>query len=131
MGPISLVGVIWLYPLSHLAMRTPHEEAARDAAHVSLLFLELILPTVSTTVAQTLVGREERSDHTKHCCLSTLFYCTQVCERFDDGYFLSAQLTIPCNASSARKLWIAYAIAMLFVFPLGSNQCGKDRIIFI
>ena len=56
-GPIGLVVVVWLYPLSHLAMGEPYEKAARDAAHVSLLFLELILPTVSTTVAQTLVGR--------------------------------------------------------------------------
>ena len=95
-GPIGLIAVTWLYPLSHLAMRKPHEKATRDAAHVSLLFLELVLPTVSTTIAQTLV-----------------------CERFSNGYFLRAQLTIPCNASPTRKLWIVYSVVMLVVFPLG------------
>lgn len=97
LGPIAFVMSMWLYPLGCVLARRPTAGARRSVAYCGLLFLELVLPTVSTTIAQTLV-----------------------CDSFDDGMFLRAQLTIPCNGRRRRKLWVAYSISMLAVYPLGA-----------
>ena len=51
-GPVAIVGALWLYPAACIALGKPHDKAVRDTAHVSLLFMELILPTCSKTIAQ-------------------------------------------------------------------------------
>ena len=71
--------------------------AAADAISYSTLLLILLLPTISTTISE---------------CL--------VCEEFDDGSFLRAQLSIPCDSSAQRKFWVSWAVISLALFPVGS-----------
>ena len=70
--------------------------ATRTAARWSLFLMEMIISSVSTTIVRT-------------------FSCT----KFDDGWFLSAQLTIPCDHSTRRTLYLAYAWFMLLVYSVG------------
>jgi hypothetical protein len=41
------------------------------------------------------------------------------CSEFDDGWFLRAELTIPCNGSARRQKWVAIASLLLAVYPIG------------
>ena len=96
LGPIMIILLMCMWPLSAIALRTPYEEDARTTARLGLLFLELVLPSVSTTIIETFV-----------------------CQDFDDGSFLRAQLTLQCNASANRKYWVSYASVMLIIYPIG------------
>ena len=95
-GPVCLIFLLWLYPGFYLVRRSPHGEATRFAAQYSLYLLELLLPSISTTLSQALV-----------------------CTRFEDGWFLRAQLTIPCDDSPRRRGWILFSALMICAYPVG------------
>ena len=44
-------------------------------------------------------------------------------DEFDDGWYLRAQLTIPCDDSPRRKLFLGYAWAFVVVYPIGGSNC--------
>lgn len=109
LGPIALLAVIWCRPLAlhmRLALLTarfvdedPDAGGASLVAalrhrikHIvsqttawTLLALDLILPSVTTTIADTFS-----------------------CERFDTGDFLLAQLSLACDDSPYRRRWEIY-----------------------
>ena len=99
LGPIMVILLLCTWPLTACAVGAPYEEDARSAARLGLVFLELVLPSVSTTIAETFV-----------------------CQDFDDGSFLRAQLTLQCNGSVNRKYWVSYASVMLAVYPAGESS---------
>lgn len=73
------------------------ESSSRFAAKYSLLWLELVLASVSTTIVETFV-----------------------CEKFDGGtFYLNAELTLPCNGSRRRIGWVIYSGFALAVYPFG------------
>ena len=96
-GPFAIIALVFFYPL----IKRGDPAAWRTSARYSLIFLELILPSTTTTIGQTLS-----------------------CEKFDDGYFLRAQLSVACDASNRRRSWVAFASFMIFVYPIG--ECCDD-----
>ena len=62
---------------------------------IVLIFLELTLPTTSTTI-----------------------FASFVCEEFDDGSYLQEQLTISCETADFQW-WNTYAYCFMLVYPLG------------
>ena len=93
LGPVVLLCIC-------AALRTnagKRNAAWQSAAKLSLQWIEMVLPSVSTTVADALV------------CIS-----------IDGKQFLRASLTETCDLSSARRRrWREFAIAMVAVYPIG------------
>ena len=53
------------------------------------------------------------------CCISTSLVQVFVCDRFDNGSFLRAQLTLACNSSDRRLSWAVFSAIALIAYPLG------------
>ena len=94
--PPCVVLVLWLWPLSCIARRVPHEIATRTAAGLTLLGLEVIAPAVATTVLQTFV-----------------------CDKYDNGWFLRAELTLPCDDGQRRQKWLVFSGLCVAIYPVG------------
>ena len=102
-APFVVIALLWLKPAAYLMLKRPGkaDEAQQKAAELSLLLLEVVCPSVTTTIVQMFV-----------------------CDRFDGGdgqelLYLRADLTLECDASSARRAYLGFAVAMIFVYPLG------------
>ena len=95
-APFIIVALLWSYPAVEYLRGKDHSAAAKRAARVSLLVLELICPSTTSTIMRTFV-----------------------CERFENGHFLRASLTLPCDNSHNRRWWKAYAIIMIAAYPVG------------
>jgi hypothetical protein len=98
-GPIVPVALLWTWPAFHVitgANKLRQEPSARFAAKYSLLLMELVLASVSTTVIET-------------------FSCSE----FDGDYFLNAQLTRACDRSPKRVAWIVYGCISVAAYPIG------------
>ena len=52
LGPLAVVALFWMWPLSKAAQGKPHAGARGTAAKLSLFWLELVLVSVSTTIMQ-------------------------------------------------------------------------------
>ena len=52
LAPMAVVALLWCYPLSCYVRNVPHDNAKQFAWKWSFLFLELILPSVTTTASQ-------------------------------------------------------------------------------
>ena len=104
MAPFAVIALLFTYPLVLRASRKPYQKAWQTSARLSLFMLELVLPSTTTTIGQTLA-----------------------CDHFDNGWFLRAQLTIPCDGSRRRKVWVTYASLMIAIFPLGEDECALAR----
>ena len=98
-SPLVVVALLWMVPLWRYLRRESHAEAWQSAARFSLLFLELVLPMISTTIAN-------------------VFQCTN----FDDGSYLQIELTLPCDDSAQRRSWVAVASVSLVAYPLGTFE---------
>ena len=103
-GPIVPVALLWAWPAFCAitgAVKEKQERSARFAAKLSLLWLELTLASVSTTIIETFV-----------------------CQQFDGEFFLNAELTLSCDGSksSKRSLWIVYASLAAGVYPIGQSR---------
>ena len=94
-GPLCLIMLLWAHPLLKTA-RGEEDAGERAAASFRLmLFLELVLPSVSTTVVET-------------------------CEKFDDGRFLMVQLDLSCDHHDTLRLfWVLYAGLFALLYPIG------------
>ena len=102
-APIVPLALLWSRPLAYTftgAHETRRLASLHLAAKMSLVWLELILPSVSTTIIETFV-----------------------CSEFDDDmFYLNAQLTIPCNGSSRRVMWLALAGFAVAIYPVGTSR---------
>ena len=96
LAPIGAVLVLCLWPLSCIALRKPYVPAARKAAKLALILLEVMTPSVTTGVIQTFT-----------------------CDKFDSGWFLRDELTLACDGSDRRNKWIAYASFCTAIYPIG------------
>ena len=70
---------------------------------VALVFLELIIPSTSTTIF-------------------SMFECST----FDSGKFLTKQLTISCE-DIVYEWWRAYALFFVFVYPIGCAAAVRNH----
>ena len=97
MTPLGVILLMWLWPAICRIRCKPHIQGARIAAKLTLLGLEMITPSVTTSILQTFA-----------------------CDEYDDGWFLRAELTIQCGRSNAhRRLWLFFAGLMVAVYPFG------------
>ena len=96
--PLAVLTLFWLYTLYSLSRKADSKAKKRalgEALGYSALFLELILPSVSTTIAETFV-----------------------CDRLGDEQFLRADLTIACDGGEERIWWQLYAMFFILVYPV-------------
>ena len=95
-----VVALMWCYPLYYRLLGSAHDtdDAVRFSIEYTLVILELVLPTVSSTIA-------------------TVF----VCDSFDEGHYLREQLTLACDDSQARTYWCLYSGLMALVYPFGAS----------
>ena len=102
LGPLIMLGCLWLRALVYIPWKTVSKAGRSQAVHQTLkwtlIILELILPSISTTIADA-------------------FSCTT----YDDGCFLQVQLTIACDDSPYRRSWKTFAILMILIYPVGVN----------
>ena len=89
-APLAVIALLWAFPISQRVIGRRAANAERFVARLSLLVLEVVVSSVSTTIVRALS-----------------------CEDFDNGSFLSVQLTLQCDASTKRKLYVAYRSALL------------------
>ena len=94
--PFAGICVLCCYPLSEWLRGRPSSAATGTVKGLSMLLLVVTLPGIST-------------------CLVQVF----VCDSFDDGSFLRAQLTMSCNASEQRTRWLVVATLGLVIYPVG------------
>ena len=94
--PPVLISLLWLWPLSRIARRKPHVQAARTAAKLTMLVLEITTPKVATNVMQ-------------------VFACTE----FDGNWYLASELTIACDSSARRAKWVTLAGVCVALYPIG------------
>ena len=78
------------------------------AIYASTVFLELILPSVSTTIAQTFM-----------------------CEEIGGKKFLREHLILSCKHSDERSWWVSYATGMGFVYPVRAASAPSSRFAFL
>ena len=102
-SPVVIIVLLWCYPLSKALRGQSSEEASRTVKRVMLLLLELALPSITTSLIQ-------------------VFLCT----RFDNGSFLREELTLACDDSSGRALWVAFAAIGLVAYPI-CGACKRTR----
>ena len=118
-SPLVVVAMLWMPP-AWLFLRNRHSrEAQQTAARFSLMFLELVLPMVSTAIAQVWFISTVlfMIRPISHCGAVAQIY---VCDFFDDGsYYLRADLTLPCDTSAQRRTWVAIAFVALVTYPIG------------
>ena len=99
-APLGAVTLMWTPAAAMHIARKDSAPAARTAARWSLFLMELIVSSVSTTVVQTFI-----------------------CDEFDGGDYLSAQLTLACDGSEQRRYYLGYAVFMVLVYPIGKPPC--------
>ena len=97
--PPIFILMVFSWPFIRKLQRKPYIEEARAAAYVSLVALEVITPVLSTKLLQ-------------H------YLCTQ----FDNGWFLRAELTLPCDASPRRRKWLIVASLFTIIYPIGVRR---------
>ena len=97
-GPALVLVLLWLKPLVD-----GKASSSQLASKLSLLWLELIYTSVSTTIFETFA-----------------------CDEFDgEQLYLRVELTLACDGSPVRRGWVIYATFMLFVYCLGA--CTYSR----
>ena len=94
--PISVVALLWSYPLVCYTTKMPHRDAEQFASKWSIFLLEMSVPSVVTAASKAFV-----------------------CDWFESGPRLRAQLTIACDGSSDRIRWGVYSVSFLAIYPLG------------
>ena len=98
--PLIIVALLWTpAAIAYVTGKPSMTSATRIAARFSLFLVELLVSGVSTTIVRTFS-----------------------CDKFDDGWFLSAQLSIACDDSNVRRFYLTYAVFMLLAFPVGEPR---------
>ena len=86
-SPVVVVALFWSYAaFKHTTTRNDAADATRFAAQYSLLVLELVVSSVSTTIVR-----------------------TYSCSEFDGAWYLTSELTLACDDSPKRQLYQKYA----------------------
>ena len=96
LGPLAVVALFWMWPLSKVIQGAPYAGARGTAAKLSLFWLELLLVSVSTTIMQ-------------------CFMCTEI----GGKAYLRAQLTLECDGQGRRQVYVIIASLMILVYPIG------------
>lgn len=96
-GPIVPVVVLWTWARVGCRGRSEMPQRFQDAAHMTILWVQLVLTSVSTTIVQT-------------------FQCTVF---DDDDAYLTVELTVSCSSRQYLGIWRPYALCFLLVYPLG------------
>ena len=94
--PFIAMAFLWSYPAFKYLRGEDHSHAAKMVARVTLLGIELICPSTTSTIMRTFV-----------------------CDKFENGDFLRAGLSLPCDNSPNRRWWKAYAVIMIAAYPVG------------
>ena len=94
--PLGVIFIIWVVPsavnrCSPIDLKMPEGFQGK----MTILFLELVLPSVSRAIFQTFV-----------------------CSRYDGAFFLRAQLSLACDDSWSRRGWVIYAVVCLVAYPI-------------
>ena len=92
--PLGPVALLWI----HAFCAKPDKRCAarQSAARFSLLWVEMVLTNVSTTIGQTFV-----------------------CEMIDNKSYLRVEPTLTCDSSATRRFWKTWSILMMMVYPVG------------
>ena len=100
-GPFVVLALLWIWPLICAILgNNSYTTAARTAARLSVLWVELIYVSVSTTVME---------------CFK--------CDAIGDKYWLRAQLTLPCDENDQRRqIFKLMAAIMIMVYPIGAPR---------
>ena len=101
--PLGIFALLWVYPALTRATRGDSASATRFSAQWTLVGLKLLVSGVSTTIVQTFL-----------------------CEQFDDGAFLSEDLTLECDGSKGRRGYLGFAAFMVLVYPLGKRRRSRS-----
>ena len=118
-SPLLAVALLWTWPAFYAIRGRPTERAVRGAAKITFFWFELILVSVSSTIAQcfmsewiqrTLLGRVRTEKHAR---------VLRRCDQVGDELYLRAQLTLPCDGSKQRVGHILLATMGLLIFPIG------------
>ena len=116
-APAGIIILLWCYPLYYSMRGLPNTAEKTKLKGLAMLLLELVLPTISTSLVKDFV-----------------------CQQFDSGAFLAEELTTRCDDSTQRALWVAFASISLVVYVLGgkfdllvccfesARFCCSDRI---
>ena len=102
--PPGVTFLLFLWPFSLKVRCQSWLAAARTVAYVVLLGIEVVAPSVATTVLQTFA-----------------------CDRFDGDWYLRTELTLSCDDSVQRRAWQAYAVIATFVYCIGESKCAWHR----
>ena len=98
-GLVVSILLLWCYPLSlTLRGKSTLLVAKRTAKRLSLLLLEITLPTITTSLIQVFV-----------------------CDRFENESFLREQLTLACDSSGERLRFVVFAATALMVYLIGGT----------
>ena len=95
-APLGLLFLLACFPMNEKLRGRPTEAASRSAKRLALLLLEVILPSIATSLIQVFI-----------------------CQKFDDGAFLRESLVLACDDSDSREFWVVYATAALVVYMVG------------
>ena len=96
-GALVIFALLWTRPLSFAIRGKPYAKSMQTAAKASLLWLEIVYTTVSTTVLE---------------CF--------VCQEIGGTFQLRAQMTVSCNSAERRRLYLFYSSCMVLLFPIGT-----------
>jgi len=98
-GPLVPVALLWSRPVMQFITRASlarRHESAHFAAKYSLVLMELVLPSVSTTIIE-----------------------ASLCSSFDHGErYLREELTTSCTSAS-RRAWEIYTSLCFLLYPIG------------
>ena len=99
--PLVIIVLLWTRPLIAYLTGKPVATVTnitRTAARWSLFLMEFIVSGVSTTIASTFS-----------------------CQTFDDGSYLTAQMTLACDDSAERRSFLIVACLMTLIYPIGKS----------
>ena len=93
-GPPVLIALLWCRDV----LQSRNTAMTTATKRLVMLLLEVALPNIATSLVQMLV-----------------------CDSFDDGAFLRADLTVPCNGSNRRREWVMFTAVSLAVYSFGGT----------
>lgn len=96
LAPLVAVALLWIPSIKERITRSSSSRTVqRSVIRWSIFLLELFVSSVSTSVVETL------------------------CDKFDDGLFLRAELVLKCGGLAERKLYLDDAWFALLTYPVG------------
>ena len=97
-APVVIIILLWCYPLYNSMRGRQNAAETMKIKGLAMLLLELTLPSIATSLIKVFV-----------------------CRQFDNGAFLAEELTLPCDDSKQRMLWITFTTISLVAYVLGGE----------